>query len=80
MTTIIRNIRIVLLITIPFRYLEGRGYPELRRKVRSIKELNRKIKEVRLEKIDKDTELKSGPLTLIFVTNFIQTITLGILD
>ena len=52
-------------MTIPFRYLGGRGHPELRRKVRSIKELDRKVKKVRLEKIDKNTGLKSRPLTLI---------------
>jgi len=64
MATINRNTRTVLLKAMPFGYLGGRGCPELRRKVRSIKELDRKIKEAGIEEINKDTGLKSGSLTL----------------
>ena len=51
--TIIRNIRIVLLRTTPLEYLNWRGCPEIQKKVKRIKKLNRKIKEVTIEKLTK---------------------------
>ena len=61
---IIRNTKTVLSKTIPLGYLGKRGHLELRKKIRSIGEQDREVKEVRTKKINKDTNLKSRPLIL----------------
>ena len=45
-------------------YLERGRYPGLRKKIRSIGEQDREVKEVRTKKINEDTNLKSRPLIL----------------
>jgi len=53
-TTIIRNIKAVLLKAILLEYLKRRECLEIKKKIRSIEKLDRKIKKVGIERIDKN--------------------------